>query len=555
MNLIYIFKNIWSLLNSEYRARFITLQLLICGTSVLELLSIAGIGPFMSVVLGVIKVQDIPFVGQFILSNFAGYEIYALGLFVGSLIVVSNIVFSFTLYTKAKFSYSLGADLSNDIVSVFLRHKANKESISKDELISNATFESDRFSRSVINELLMINARGLLSLFIIGYLITQYGSVLLAIVAYLFVVYISISFFVRKRLKKAGGKLTEINQKRLRNINDLYDCFGEIKSYQAEDYFINRQSRFSHELGKNQAKIELFSVLPRYFVEGIIFLTLIILLSITYSKGTNFSLLIPAGVKLGYGIIKLIPQISNIYQAFSNFTGNLNAITAIQNINTKNADNQKELLSHKTYSDSICSAIVVKNITFRRGEKVILNDFSCSFEKGKIYTIKGPSGAGKSTLLSLLFGSLKAEAGEILFFDDNGRNIDNPKISMIPQQNYVIYGNIDSNIAFGEEPQNIDTLSIKAVLDDINLTNEASDNDLLDIKMSGGQVQRIAIGRALYHNYNIIIMDEPTSALDNENTKAIFSILQKIKRDKIIIMVSHSDESDDIADAVIRIGK
>jgi len=539
---------IWELLDSEYRFKFLFIQSIILVAAILELLSIFSIGPFISVVLGVIKLTEVPVFGSYIFYNFGDNAIYVLGCVVGFFILASNIFFSYTLYMKAKFSYTLGAQTSNNLIRSFLSNKLNKDNNSKNKILSNSTFESDRFSRSVINELMQINARGTVALFIIAYLVFTYGGSFLIFVLYMVGVYIVISWFIKEKLKQAGLNLTANSQQRLRNVNDIYDCFYEVKSYHSEDYFLNKQKTINHDISGNLANIELYSVLPKYLVESIIFISLLLFISYQYSLNHNVNNMVPMGAQLMYGIMKLIPQISGMYQAYSNLSGNINCVDEIAKVKFT-----PPTLPAQTDHSTVIERIVIDDLIFTRDNKTIFKNFSYTFEKNKIYSIKGPSGIGKTTLLSILFGLLHADSGEIQFLDKDGTPQQNPKIAFIPQHHHLILGNIETNIAFGIDEQETDIGYIFNILKNINL-EELHNLQEDDLKLSGGQIQRVCFGRFLYHNFDIVLLDEPTSALDKENEKVIFELIQKNKKDKIIIMVSHAEAADLYTDKVIRLG-
>ena len=547
MNKLEAVVSIWNLFNDDDKKKFIYLQLIIIVASFLELLSIFSIGPFVSVVLGVVDLDSIPIIGSFIVQYFQGIEIYILAIFVSLSILTSNLFFAYTLYKKAIFSYSLGANTSNNIVQAFMSNKLNKEKHNKNEIVSKATFESDRFAKSVVNELIQINARFTVAIAIVIFLIFNYGFIFLLFVFYIATIYLFISFFLRERLSVAGKNLTFNNNARLRNINDIYDTFYEIKSYYAENFFLDRQKKLNKSIGTNLSNIELYSILPKYLVESIVFISLIGFLTYQYSNNVNINMIIPSAVQLIYGIMKLIPQISNIYQAYSNFSGNLMSINEISHV--------EELIQDDFHiSSQKVNQIVLHDIDFYRGNKAVFSRFNYTFTKNNIYLIQGVSGIGKSTMLSLLFGLLKPTSGSVKFLDGNSNSLLNPKIAFIPQNHFLVYGNINNNIAFGVDESNIEHDKVSNVLKHVKLAEFISNVDSENIKMSGGQIQRVCIGRYLYHNFDVVLFDEPTSALDSENEKVVFELIKENKENKIIIIVSHSKLALKYVDKIIRLG-
>ena len=180
----------------------------------------------------------------------------------------------------------------------------------------------------------------------------------------------------------------------------------------------------------------------------------------------------------------------------------------------------------------------------------ILKNFNFYIKKNSKIGIVGSSGAGKTTFLDLLIGLLEPTSGEVLvdkrkvsLNDSSWRD----RIAYVPQYNYLIDDTLEKNIALGIIDQNIDHSLINSLLDLTFLKEEiiskkSNGHKLLvgerGVNLSGGQIQRIGIARALYRKPSLLIMDEPTSSLDLENEKKIISIINKIKNMTVII-VSH----------------
>ena len=134
-------------------------------------------------------------------------------------------------------------------------------------------------------------------------------------------------------------------------------------------------------------------------------------------------------------------------------------------------------------------------------------------------------------------------------------------IGYVPQEIYLTDESITNNIAFGEENSNINKEKIITLLKLLNLYEFVSSlPDGLDtkvgergIQISGGQLQRIGIARALYYDPTIIILDEATSALDEENEDLIINQINKFRKNKIIIIVSHKYNSVKICDRIYKL--
>ena len=177
------------------------------------------------------------------------------------------------------------------------------------------------------------------------------------------------------------------------------------------------------------------------------------------------------------------------------------------------------------------------------GEKLAFADLQ--IKQGEKILLTGDSGAGKSTLFKLILGELKPSEGNVVYKDQNGKEIvpDLSKIGYIPQNPVVFPATIEDNITmFNEKLDNRVDQAVKEVDFDTDISkfkdglNEELDLDKLNI--SGGQRQKIVLARAKVHNSDIILIDEGTSAIDQNATMDILKNLVKSKA--TIVFIAHN---------------
>ena len=198
--------------------------------------------------------------------------------------------------------------------------------------------------------------------------------------------------------------------------------------------------------------------------------------------------------------------------------------------------------------------IELKNIskTFDNKKKIsVLKNLSFKFKKGKIYSLSGPSGSGKSTLLNLLSLIDRPSSGNIKI--DN-RNINHNEIEIndkIRSSNIGIVYQEKNLLPDFTAIENVCIASLAA-----NNNHKIAEQESLKIiqkvglkdranhypsELSGGEMQRIAISRAIVNKPRIILADEPTGSLDHENANQIFNLLFKLKnKDRVIIFATHN---------------
>ena len=201
--------------------------------------------------------------------------------------------------------------------------------------------------------------------------------------------------------------------------------------------------------------------------------------------------------------------------------------------------------------------IEVKKVNFYYGEFKALTDVTMDFEKSKVTALIGPSGCGKSTLLRLLnrmndlIDGTKVE-GDVIF---EGKNIYDPavdpvdirrRIGMVFQKPNPFPKSIFNNIAYGPKLGGVKNRSELEALVEQSLKQASLWDEVKDIlgqsamMLSGGQQQRVCIARALAMKPDVLLMDEPTSALDPISTAKIEELIEELKKDYTIIIVTHN---------------
>jgi ABC-type bacteriocin/lantibiotic exporter with double-glycine peptidase domain len=211
--------------------------------------------------------------------------------------------------------------------------------------------------------------------------------------------------------------------------------------------------------------------------------------------------------------------------------------------------------------ESIISIDII-NLDFRfNGRSRLLNKLSASLKKGTITCLLGESGSGKTTLVEILQKSYLPENGDIKVNKNiplahisinNWRNM----IGIVPQNIQLMNGNIIENIVLDEEV-NEEKLQ-KLLLYGFDEFIDAFPQKFITIvgeegiNLSGGQKQLLGWMRALYHDPEFLILDEPTSSLDQRNRNFIYSLIEKLKLEKIIFIISHDlEDIKNISDEIL----
>lgn len=193
----------------------------------------------------------------------------------------------------------------------------------------------------------------------------------------------------------------------------------------------------------------------------------------------------------------------------------------------------------------------IKELDFKYGDKLVLNNFNLSVNNKESLGIVGASGSGKSTFFKLLMGLVDDYSGLINIYDQDISKVNlnsmRSLIVSVEQDAPLFNKSIFENIAFGSNRKNVSLEDVIAVckqvdMHDYIMTLEGGYDTLVGesaSSISGGQRQRLAIARALMSDASIILMDEPTSALDGESEDIINNVISEISKHKTVIVISH----------------
>ena len=553
-----LLKKLFVLLTQDQVRRFYFLQVLVILMALIEIVGVASIIPFMTLVGDMNQLQENTIISQaYEVSGLTSETQFVFLLGVGVLVMLffSSIISMFTTWRLSMFACVIGSEIADKLYTHYLRQNLLfHTSESSAQLTKKIATETVRVTQGILMPLMHMNARMMLSLFL-SFSIFIYDPKVAIIGLVIFSLgYFLIFKFVEIRLQHNGADISKMVEKRYRLMNEGFGGIKDILLLGRDKDYIKRFNITGQSFAYSQGSNAALTLVPRYFMELIAFGSMIgLLLYLIASHNGNLGIILPILSVYALATFKLLPAFQQIYASFAYIKGNIAAFESIEKDLTdamKKSDNKTPQKRTSLYPQQ---KISLENITFKYPgkEQLILDQLDMLIPVNTVTGIVGPSGSGKSTAIDILLGLIKPHTGQLKIDDieinnENCRSWQNT-IGFVAQDIFLSEGTIAENVAFGIPSDQIQLDRVKHALKLAHLSEllNSLKQDIhtkigeRGVQLSGGQRQRIGIARALYHEASVLIFDEATSSLDGITEKMIMEAIHEFKGKKTIIMIAH----------------
>tara|TARA_Y100001933_G_scaffold76058_1_gene77377 strand:- start:349 stop:2109 length:1761 start_codon:yes stop_codon:yes gene_type:complete len=555
-----IFFDIWKIVSKTRKIEILSIIILMILGSFSELVFITFTAPFIMALeepslINENKAFKIFFEIFNLQSN--GQEILFLSFIFGILAFTVSLIRLLNLRASTFLAARIGTDLSIICFKKTLYGDYLKQAALDSSYFLNICTREISMTVNGLNLIFRLIS-GALSSFGILFALINYNYLSALIIGGIFTFFYYLLAFSSRNVLSSNSKIV-LNQSR-NQLKTVQDSLGLMKSIILEnkyEYFIERYKNFDQKMRISQASNQYIRLYPRYFLEGV-GLFVLALVSVIISNRSNENMLALAGT-LALGIQRLLPSLQQIYSSWSGLKANNASIENIFfHINNFKNKNLLEKFSKNYQKKDIPfkSSILLSNIYFRyeKSQKYILKEINLEIKKGKKIGIKGKSGSGKSTLTDILLTIIEPEKGNIKVDGKtlNNKNFDyiqswRKNVATVPQNIYLSNASIASNISLYFKKKEIDyeklylAAKMARIYDFILSLPNSFDTVVGErgIKLSGGQIQRIAIARAFYKGASVLIFDEPTSALDDITENEVVENIYNISDDITVIIIAH----------------
>lgn len=554
-----IFVNIdrlWRHISVVRRKQFIWLLGLMVATSIVEVVGIGLLLPFLSILLNpetifhnefaepIIKILNLTEPRQLLLP---------VTIFFSLTLLIAGLMRVILVWSQIRISHAVGADFS---ISIYRKTLYQPYSVhisrNSSEVISAISQKTSHAVSSIVFPIFTIISSILMMLLILFLLLMVNAELTFYLFTVLGGIYLIVMKTVNKYLISNGEK---VNVEQTRVIKILQEGLGGIRDViidGVQKIYCKEYRSADLPLRRAHANIQIIGNSPKFIIESLSVTTLVIFSYLLSSQENGLENAIPVLGTLILGAQKILPLLQQLYSSFTNIiSGQPSLIESLkfleQKVPKNISENQSQdliLFNNNIQIDSI-------GFSYTKNTPIILNSISLIISKGERIGFIGVTGSGKSTLLDIIMGLLRPTKG-IMSVDNIPISSKNDfmwqkHISHVPQTVFLSDATIKENIAFGSMLKEIDMIRVREAANkaQISKTIESWDDGYntrvgeRGVRLSGGQRQRIGIARAFYKNSDIIILDEATSALDNKTEAKVMEAIENTHDKVTVLIVAH----------------
>ena len=552
---IHLLIRFWAHINKKRRSQLILILFLMFFSSFAELFSLGAVLPFLAVLVSPERVFNQEFIKPIInFFNLTSPEELLLPITIIFCITVlaTSFIRLWLLRLTTSLSFNIGSELSLSIYRRTLYQTydihCNRNSSDIIDGISNKT--NTIIYNGLIPLLTIISSVFIIIPISLGLILFE-PKIAIGTFIGISVIYGLIISVTKKKLL-INGKI--IAKESINVIKSLQEGLGGIRDvliYGSQERYCADYQKSDQSYRNAQGSSFYLSQNPRYIMEGFAMILLALLAYLLVNQNEGASKFIPVLGVMALGAQRLLPILQQAYAAWAAIrTGEAGLRGALELLEQPLTLHAKEQNNHQLI---FLNSIKIEQLGFRyfQDSPFILRNVNIEILKGSRIGVIGKTGSGKSTFLDLIIGLLQPSEGKIKI-DGCQITINNVRawqsqIAYVSQSIFLTDGTIEENIAFGISKDKIEYNLV------VEAAQKAKISSVIEswpqkyktivgergVRISGGQIQRIGIARALYRKADILILDEATSALDVSTEQAVMDGVDELSSDLTIFIIAH----------------
>jgi ABC-type multidrug transport system fused ATPase/permease subunit len=481
-----------------------------------------------------ISAQSLPIIAGLILALFVGKAVAS--------ILLTRQLAHFLAKVEARAAHTIS-------INAFGKGLESARLNSRDEVIYAVQAGSPSAFNSILNAAGTFIAEGSLFVLVLATFFAVDVVVAFGAVIYFGIIGVLIQIFVGRVMQKTATKVTNGTVEANEGLSDLAEVIREATILGRQKFYFDKIYSSRLKTSASTATQYVLAGMPRYIIETALIIAMAIFLLVQASRSdlvssaATLAIFLSGGLRLTASLLPLQSALLSIKQAIPP------AERALEIIAMK-PGKSPEFLEAEIRQEPIAVEVSNLNFSYSGSQSKVLDNISLSIKPGSQVAFIGESGAGKSTLADLVLGLLSPTSGSILIEGESPSSFlakQPGQVGYVPQQPGLVNGTIAQNIALGHSGDDIDTDRLTSAIKDSHLEKlitslpQGVNTDIGKRKdeLSGGQIQRIGLARALYTQPKLLVMDEATSALDAESENEINKALDEMRGRVTVILIAH----------------
>jgi len=549
---------IYGLLNVGERRRIIVLfSLMVVGMG-LEMLGIGLIIPAVALLLQTAPSETYPPLAVVVemLGQPTQVQLITGGmLLLVGVYLVKALFLGFLAWYQNDFAFGVQRHISRELFATYLYQPyAFHLQRNSAQLIRNAVNEVHKLWFLILNPTLVVLGEGLVLVGVtcLLFIVEPIGALIVVLV--LGCAAWGFHLYTRGRLLRLGIARQHHDGQRIQELQQGLGGVKEAKLLGRESGFLAKYEEHNAESARVEQFQATLQLLPRLWIELLAVTGLATLIITMLMQGQAAASIVPTLGLFAAAAFRLMPSAYRVLGAVQNLPYGMPVIKMLREelklTSELPANAEASVNSQVANSFKNDIRLVDVDYMYPSSPEFALKGLNISIRKGDSIGFVGPSGSGKSTLVDIVLGLLTPTSGEVQVDKKNiqtGLRSWQDQIGYVPQSVYLTDDTLRNNVAFGIPSDQIDegavARAVQAAQLDTFVANQPHGLDTVvgerGVRLSGGQLQRIGIARALYHDPSVLVLDEATSALDTLTEKGVMDSVEALQGSKTLLIVAH----------------
>lgn len=572
-------RTLWNMLPAEARRGALLLLALTSPVAALEAIGIASVFPFIAVIADPSRIRAVPLLAHW--YDLLGCEsprhfCFWMGFGILALVTSANLFGALLVWLTQKYCARQHHLFCKRLLNIYL-HMPYVQLVNQNTsaLSKNILSEVQQFIYGILLPTIDIAAKSITALIVMSLIFWIDPRLTLISMGVLGVIYVAAYGGVRRRLNVISSTLVSVNATRFKIVSEALGQLKLLKLWNLESFYENQFEKPSKAYTRFCFQHETISRTTRYLVETIALGGAVALVLILLMFDRNSSHVISMIGMYAFAAYRLLPAVQNIFLSLTKIRSYQGIMYMLASeLRSKNegvercefqyslssTESQKEnqhvrsLQKDKTDPIDSFSHIELSNVYFiyPRAKKPVFENLNLRIHKNECIGIVGTTGGGKTTLVDLIMGLLIPGHGKVkidgILLNAQNRALWQNRVGYVPQHIYLSDDTLRANIAFGIDPKEIDDTRVRQAAHLAHIGSWIEEHlaegyetvvGERGARLSGGQIQRIGVARALYRNPEILIFDEATSALDRQTEEAVIHSIFQLEGKRTLILIAH----------------